>query len=187
MNASQNYQGLYGYPLGATDLKVVRRKPGNEARVHDFMPAAHWPADKHKLLIFYPESFTPVCESELHELPDWVEAFAELDIFVAAACVDAPERIAEWLNTEEKLLKADYPIFSSRQLPEQLQVLLQTGRSKRASVFLMSNGEVIRQEHFFKVSRSLAELHRMAWGFVKGEKHAETCRPPTNTKKRGAK
>lgn len=173
-----NYQGLYGYPLSATDLKVVRRRPGNAARVHDFMPAGHWPANKNKLVIFFPEAFTPVCQSELGELVDWVEHFEALDFHVVAASTDAPETIAEWFNTEEKLRSANYPIFSSRILPEKLGITLQNGRAKRASVFLTDNGEIIRNEHFFKVGRSMAELHRMAWGFTKSEYHADSWENP---------
>lgn len=178
MDAASNYQGTWGYPLGATDLKVVRRKAGNHTQVHDFMPAAHWPANQNKLIIFFPEAFTPVCQTELGELVDWIEHFEELGFFVAAASVDAPQVIQEWFNTEEKLKGAKYPVFSSRMLPEKLGILLQNGRSKRASVFFMDNGEIVRNEHLFKVGRSLAELHRMAWGYTKSEYHADTWANP---------
>jgi len=175
----ENYQGIYGYPLGAADLVVVERDSKElNAEPRAFAPGLHWPPNTHKIILFYPESMTPVCETELAELVYWQQHFATLGFMVYAACTDAPETIAEWFNSEEKLLNATYPILSSRMLPEKLQLTLQNGRAKRATVFLTAAGEVVKQEHFFRVGRSLVELHRMAYGYVNNELNANTWVEP---------
>jgi len=134
-----------------------------KGRVTDFSKDAHWPVDKHKLLIFFPESFTPVCESELGQLESWLGKFADEDTFVAAACTDPPESVAEWFRVDEKLKDATFPIFCSHELARSFGVLDPSLRAKRATVLITTEGETIRQEHLFKTGRSLKELYRTVY------------------------
>src|SRR5687767_11030658 len=88
--------------LGVTNIQVIE---GNE--VHRI---AHedWPPDKHKLLIFVPEAFTPVCASELGAMNAWHEHFQGLGCELIAACVDSPARLLDWFNTEELIADPRY-------------------------------------------------------------------------------
>lgn len=148
-------------PLLASDLQVVA---AGEVRPFE---ASDWPADKHKLLIFYPEVFTPVCGSELGALNEWLSRFAELDCVVIAATSDPPEAVADWYRREELLNGLACLTFSSYLLPARL-ALVDRGRAKRASVFVTKDNEIVKQEHFSKVGRSLADLHRQLWAYTQG-------------------
>lgn len=136
-----------------------------------------WSPDKHKLLLFYPETFTPVCASELGALNQWLPAFYELNCTVIAVCSDPAEAIADWYRHDEQLLTLQCLTFSSYLLPARLG-LVQSGRAKRASVFIMQDGTVLKQEHFHKVGRSLAELHRMLYGYTTDSYCAEGWQSP---------
>src|SRR4051812_11308742 len=94
-----------GPPLNASDLMVVDRQA-----VRAFEPA-DWPVDKHKLVLFYPQTFTPVCMSELGAINQWLPSFAELDCVVIAACADSAEAIADWYQQEPRLQDLGCPTF----------------------------------------------------------------------------
>jgi alkyl hydroperoxide reductase subunit AhpC len=144
--------------FGAGDVIVLQGGQRHKLTAED------WPNDKHKLIVFIPEAFTPVCATELGALNGWYDVFQELGCELMAACVDSPDRLQAWLDEEPQLADARYKMLSSYLLPLQLGVL-DNGRAKRASVFVMKDGQVVKQEHFDKVGRSLAELHRMLYGY----------------------
>lgn len=133
-----------------------------------FDKSRHWPVGKHKLVIFFPEAFTPVCESELGELQGFIKAFEKEDTFVAAACTDPIADVREWFRVDSDLKGSTFPVFSSYRLAREMGVLDPSLRAKRASVFVMTSGETVVQEYFFKVSRSLNELHRQVYAFNHG-------------------
>lgn len=165
-------QGVQGSRLfGAGDISVLQE--GNRHR----FTAADWPADKHKLIIFVPEAFTPVCETELGALNAWYDAFQKLDCELYAASTDPIVRMEDWIGTEPLLSNPKYRILSSYLLPMQLG-LLEDGRAKRSSVFVTRDGEVVKMEHFDKVGRSMAELHRMLHGYTTDSYCAEGWTSP---------
>lgn len=158
-------------PLNANDIKVV-----DSREVRDYRPS-DWPTGKHKLLIFFPEIWTPVCQTELGAINKWAAAFMELDCALIAACTDPALAIADWYNEEPLLRDLDCLTFSSYLLPARLG-LIDQGRVKRSSVFIISDGQVVKQEHFPNVGRSFAELHRMLYGFTTGSYCAEGWQSP---------
>jgi len=139
--------------------------------------AAEWNLDTIKLLVFVPESFTPVCASEIGALQFWYERFAELGCEVIVCCPDGPQKIAEWYSSEESLSAFKGRTFSSFMLPLSLG-LIDDGRCRRASVFVMPDGEMVRQEHFDKVGRSFEELHRMLYAYTTDSYCAEGWKSP---------
>jgi alkyl hydroperoxide reductase subunit AhpC len=153
-------------PMHANDLQVVEHNKIRPFNVDD------WPADKHKLLVFYPQTFTPVCRTELGAINQWVKPFAALDCMLIAACTDQASAIADWYRHEALLHDLDCLTFSSYLLPVRLG-LVDGNRAKRSSVFVMADGEIIKQEHFARVGRSFAELHRMLYGYTTGSYCAE--------------
>lgn len=142
-----------------------------------FSQETHWSTDTHKLLIFIPEAFTPVCSTELGAMGRWQTEFEKLGCELILICTDPAERLLDWICSEPQLADASYKLFSSVVVPERLG-LLKDGRSKRASVFVMTDGEVVKQEHFDKVGRSFAELHRMLYGYTTGSYCAEGWKGP---------
>lgn len=161
------------WPLNANDLLVVDH---NEVRQYN---AEDWPADKHKLIIFFPETFTPVCQSELGALNQWVDAFAELNCVLIAACSDPALAIKDWYEQEPLLNDLHCLTFASYLLPARLG-LVENGRAKRSSVFVMADGSIVKQEHFHKVGRSFAELHRMLYGYTTDSYCAEGWTSPAD-------
>lgn len=160
-------------PLMANDIQVI-----DHLALRPVIPE-DWQADKHKLIIFYPQTFTPVCQSELGALNKWLPAFAELGCEVIAACTDPAEAIKDWYEQEPLLRDLECLTFSSYLLPTRLG-LIDGGRVKRASVFVMADGTVIKQEHFSTVGRSFAELHRMLHGYSTGSYCAEGWLSPAD-------
>jgi alkyl hydroperoxide reductase subunit AhpC len=157
--------------LGATDIQVIEN---GQVRA---LAAEDWPPDMQKLLIFIPEAFTPVCQSELGAMNDWCDRFQDLGCELIAACVDSPARLLDWFATEPLLANPSYKTFSTYQLLLMLN-LLENGRSKRASVFIAKNGEIVKQEYPLKVGRSFEELHRMVWAYTTGSYCAEGWQSP---------
>lgn len=174
MNAITSPQEIY--PFKANDIQVVEYD--GEYKVRNF-EASDWNNDRHKLLILYPQTFTPVCHTELGALKDWVPEFDKLDCDVIAVCTDNVVSISDWYSQEDSLKEPNFKTFSSYLLPSRLN-LLDNGRCKRASVFVTKSGEVVKQEHFMKVGRSLAELHRMLYGYTTDSYCAENWQSPAD-------
>ncbi len=143
------------------------------------MTAPQWGIDTHKLLVFIPEAFTPVCATEVGALDFWYDRFQELGCEVIVCCTDSPHRMVEWYNHEEAFTRRKFRTFSSYLLPLNLG-LIEEGRAKRASVFITTAGEIIKQEHFAKVGRSFAELHRMLYGYTTASYCAEGWQSPAD-------
>lgn len=160
-------------PMQANDLQVVVR---GEIRA---FTATDWPADRHKLLIFYPQTFTPVCQSELGAINDWLPKFDELGCTIIAATADPAGAVVDWYTQEPLLADLQCLTFSSYLLPARLGTA-EGGRTKRASVFVMADGTIVKQEHFPTVGRSFAELHRMLYGYTTSSYCAEGWLPPVN-------
>lgn len=167
-----NFGGNEALPMMANDIEVIDQ---NEIRQFN---AADWPEGKHKLLIFYPQTFTPVCMSELGAINQWLDAFAELNCVLIAACTDAADTIKDWYEGSS-MGDQHCLTFSSYLLPSRLG-LVDNGRVKRSSVFVMADGQVVKQEHFARVGRSFAELHRMLYGHSTGSYCAEGWTNPAD-------
>lgn len=161
------------YPFNAKDIWVVE-----DGSMHPFIEA-DWSNDRHKLLVFIPETFTPVCQTELGAINDWIKPFDELNCDIIAAGTDSANSFSDWYNEEPLLANPKFKTFASYLLPGQLG-LLDGGRVKRASVFVTAEGEVVKQEHFKKVGRSFAELHRMLYGYVQDSYCAEGWKSPVD-------
>jgi alkyl hydroperoxide reductase subunit AhpC len=160
-------------PYKASDIFVLDNKQVRKLSKED------WSKDRHKLLLFFPEVFTPVCSSEMGALKEWIEPFNELGVDVFAATADPIHAVKDWYEQEEAIRDPNYKIISSYLLTTRLGVLL-NGRAKRASVFITSDGDVVVQEHFLKVGRSLAELHRMMYGYTQDSYCAEGWTSPAD-------
>jgi peroxiredoxin (alkyl hydroperoxide reductase subunit C) len=155
------------------DIQVIENGHTRPLNAKDWSPATH------KLLIFIPEAFTPVCKSELGAMNEWYDRFQELGCELIAAGVDAPARMLDWFDTEELIANPRYRTFSTYQLPLALNIL-ENGRSKRAGVFIAKDGEIVKQEYPSKVGRSFAELHRMVWAYTTGSYCAEGWESPAD-------
>lgn len=160
-------------PFGAGDIQVL--EGGNTRK----LTAEDWSPDRHKLVIFFPQTFTPVCQTELGALNDWVDAFDALDCDVFVATTDPIHAVKDWFEQEEALANPRYKALSSYILPTRLNIL-NAGRVKRASVFVTKERDVVVQEHFLKVGRSLKELHRMLYGYTTGSYCAEGWEDPSD-------
>lgn len=163
--------GFDKYPLRATDIQIVEN---NEVRNYT---EADWDNNKHKLLIFIPEAFTPVCQTELGAIRHWHDEFAKLNCELIAVASETPHRMLDWYKEEETLNDLPGKTFTTYLLPNRLG-LVNNGRVKRSSVFIMQDGEVVKQEHFEKVGRSFAELHRMLYGYTTDSYCAEGWNSP---------
>jgi alkyl hydroperoxide reductase subunit AhpC len=150
-------------PFAARDIMIY--EPFNDA-VRKFN-ADDWSGDRHKLLLFFPETFTPVCQTEMGALNQWVEEFDKLGVDVFGATTDPIHAVKDWYEQDDVLRGSNYRVISSYILTSRLGIL-NNGRSKRASVFITKEGDVVIQEHFLKVGRSIAELHRMMHGYTTG-------------------
>lgn len=146
-------------PLGAADVMVYS---GGEVQK---LSKEDWNEDRHKLILFFPETFTPVCTTEMGAINDWVQAFDELGVDVFGATADPIHAVKDWYESEELLANPNYKVLSSYILPTRLNIM-NNGRVKRASVFITKTGDVIVQEHFLKVGRSLKELHRTMFAYT---------------------
>lgn len=171
--ASVKRQDLLNPPYLANDIKVYQN-----GLMRGFIQSRDFPTDKHKLIIFYPKSNTPVCETELGALEKWRPEFEKLGFHLVAACIDYVPVTHKWFTTEEMLKDAKYPVLSSRLLPQKLGLLRSDGSLRRSSVFITKDGEMVKMEHFERVGRSLAELHRMAYAYTQDSYCAEGWKSP---------
>lgn len=124
-----------------------------------------WKQNRNKLLLFYPETNTPVCQSEMGAINDWIEKFDELNCDVYSVTTDHIGLVKQWYEEEESLNNPKYLALSSYLLPARIGIL-NGNRSKRASVIITTSGDTIVQEHFMKVGRSISELHRNLFGYI---------------------
>jgi peroxiredoxin (alkyl hydroperoxide reductase subunit C) len=166
-----NSKALMYPPLNATDIAVYDGETVSQLRPSD------WPSNRHKLLLFYPETFTPVCSTEMGAINYWVDKFDELGCDIYSVTTDSIYSVKEWYESEESLTNPQYKALSSFILPHRLNIL-NGARTKRASVIITSGGDVIKQEHFLRVGRSMAELHRMLYAYNTGSYCAEGWQSP---------
>lgn len=162
-------------PYGAADMMVYNPQERSTRR---FAPS-DWQEERHKLILFFPETFTPVCQSEMGNLNDWVEEFDKLGCDIFAATSDPIHAVKDWYESEESLADSNYRVISSYILPQRLN-LIDGGKAKRASVFMMKTGDVVIQEHFLKVGRSLKELHRMLYAYTQDSYCGEGWTDPSS-------
>lgn len=157
--------------FNATDIQVY-----HQGETHRFI-AEDWNNDKHKLILFFPKTFTPVCQTEMGALNKWLPEFEKLNCEVYGATADPIHLVQSWYESDEALQDTEYKVLSSYQLPSKLG-LMSNGTVKRSSVFVMNDGEIVKQEHFEKVGRSIAELHRMLFGYSTDSYCAEGWQNP---------
>lgn len=162
------------YPFKARDINVI----GADGSISKFV-SDDWNNNVHKLLVVIPEAFTPVCQTELGAMSGWADEFQKLDCQLIAVCSDPVPKLMDWFQQEESLSERNWPTFSSYDLPSKLG-LIRNGRTKRASVFITDEGEVVKQEHFDKVGRSFVELHRQMYAYTTGEYCGEGWQDPSD-------
>lgn len=160
-------------PFRATDIMVLENSDIRKFNSDD------WSPDRHKLLLFFPETFTPVCETEMGALNDWVEEFDKLDVDVFGATADPIHAVKDWYETEESLKNPKYKVLSTYILPTRLNIL-NNGKVKRSSVFITKEKDLVIQEHFMKVGRSIKELHRMMYAYTTDSYCAEGWEDPSH-------
>jgi len=167
------YQSVENPPFAATDIMVYDQ--GNVRRFYQ----DDWNPDRHKLILFFPETFTPVCSTEMGNLDAWIEAFDSLGVDVYGATTDPIHAVQDWYDSEPSLKNTRYKVLSTYILASRLGIL-NGGRAKRASVFITKEGDVVVQEHFLKVGRSIKELHRTYYGYVQDSYCAEGWEDPSD-------
>lgn len=150
------------YPFGARDIQVIE---GTEPRR---FKAEDWPADKHKLLILLPEIFTPTCTDQITGMKKWYDEFQKFECEMILLMSDSVSGMLDWFNGEELLQDRPYKAFSSYMLLNRLS-MLNNGRAKRGAIFVMKDGETVKQEAFGKVAPSFAELHRVLYAYSTGD------------------
>lgn len=158
-------------PLNSADVMVY---DGTESRA---LTHEDWSHDRHKLLLFYPETFTPVCESEMGAIEQWLQFFDEQNCDVYSVTADNINLVESFYK--ESFQGANYLALSSLTLPTRLGIM-NNGRVKRASVFITTAGEVLVQEHFMLVGRSLKELHRTIYAYNTGSYCGEGWQDPSD-------
>lgn len=162
-------------PFSATDIQVFNPEDGTTRRFNE----SDFASDRHRLFLFFPETFTPVCQTEMGNLNDWVAEFDKLGVDVYGATTDPIHAVKDWYTQEEILKDSKYKVISSYMLPSRLGIT-NGGKAKRASVFMTMEGDVVIQEHFLKVGRSIKELHRMMYGYVQDSYCAEGWQDPSD-------
>jgi alkyl hydroperoxide reductase subunit AhpC len=163
-NKTQGYSqpgALTNPPFNASDIHLLENNNIRKFSQND------WSNTSHKLLLFFPEIFTPVCTTEMGALPKWIEHFKSQNTDVFAVTTDNINAVQDWYNTEPALSDVNYPVLSSYILTTRLNLIHQ-GRAKRASVFISKDGEVVIHEYPMKVGRNIAELHRMIYAYNTG-------------------
>ena len=153
-------------PLQSNDIYVL---DNGETRLFN---QGDWPSEMHKLILFFPEVNTPVCSTEMGVLHEWVPKFRELGVEVYAATTDNIGAVKEWYESNDELSSYNYKVMSTFLLPSRLKIL-NNGRAKRASVFITRENDLIIQEHFLKVGRSIEELYRTYHAYTTGSYCAE--------------
>ena len=139
--------------------------------------SSDWSKNRHKLLLFFPETFTPVCGSEMGSLNKWIPSFTSQDCDVFAVTTDPIHAVQDWYENEEALKDPNYRVLSSYLLTSRLGVM-RNGKAKRSNVFISNTGEVVIQEYPSKVGRSFEELHRMIYAYNTGSFCAENWKSP---------
>ncbi len=162
-------------PYGATDVMVYDPISQSTSRLQP----TDWRDDRHNLILFFPETFTPVGESEMGNLNDWVVEFDKLGCDVYAATTDPIHAVKDWYQSEDGLKGSTYPVLSSYILPQRIGII-NSGRAKRASVFITTTGDVVVQEHFLKVGRNLKELHRTMYAYTQDSYCGEGWEDPSD-------
>lgn len=162
---------LQPYIFNANDIKVSDGETATKLKPED------WPDDKDKLLIFIPEVGTPVCQTELGAINKWYDEFQKLGCVLIVSHTGSAESMIHWQKDESTLNNPKYKSFASFLLPSRLG-LIQNGQLKRASVFITKEGEIVKQEHFFKVGRSFEELHRQYWAYTQDSYCGEGWKSP---------
>lgn len=160
-------------PFRAADIMVL-----DNGTTRKFS-ATDWSPERNKLILFFPETFTPVCQTEMGALNDWVEEFDKLNCDVFGATADPIHAVKDWYETEEALKDPKYKVLSTYILPTRLNIL-NNGKAKRASVFITVDGDMVIQEHFMKVGRSIKELHRMMYAYTQDSYCAEGWEDPSD-------
>ena len=73
------------------ELKDQTNRP---VRLSDYL------GKKHVVIVFYPLSFTGVCEGEMCQIRDSIETFRNNDVETLAISVDAPPTHARWAHEQ---------------------------------------------------------------------------------------
>lgn len=164
---------LESNPYKADDIFVLEN--GDIRRFN----SSDWSNNKHKLLLFFPETYTPVCMSEMGALNKWIPSFNEQNTDVFAITADPIHAVKDWYDEEEALKDPSYRVLSSYLLTSRLGVM-NNGKAKRCNVFISNVGEVVVQEYPMKVGRSFEELHRMIYAYNTDSYCAEGWKSPSD-------
>lgn len=156
-----NKKANFSPPYNASDISVY---DNGLIRAFD---NSDWNQDRYKLLLFYPETNTPVCESEMGALNNWIDKFNDLNCDVFSVTTDHIGLVKQWYEEDDLLKNPKYKALSSYHLPSRIGIL-NGNRAKRASVIITPDSDVIVIEHFMKVGRNIAELHRTIFAHSTG-------------------
>jgi alkyl hydroperoxide reductase subunit AhpC len=153
-----HFEALQHPPFNANDVQIYSQGELRRLGPQD------WPDGRHKLLLFVPGLETPMC-SDFDLLGDWVKEFDKLDCDLYLASSDQAHIVKDMADAHPTIGPSGIKVLSSYLLPTRLGIM-HNGRSMHASVFITKEADVVTQQHFLKVGRSLSELHRMLFAYT---------------------
>lgn len=128
------------------------------------------PKGKWIVLVFYPRSFTGVCNSEVKAYSDEFEKIKKLGADVLAISTDSPFVHQAWLKSD--LPEVKYPVLAdtTHEVSRHYGVLADNGAALRATFIIDPEGKVMHESvNFFTVGRSVLETTRVLSALQTGQ------------------
>ncbi len=122
------------------------------------------------VVLFYPRSFTGVCESEIKGFAQEFEKFKKKGAHIIAISTDSPFVHKAWIAKDIPNMK--FPILAdvTHQVSSTYGVLADNGAALRATFIINPEGIVVHESvNFFQVGRSTEEAYRLLCAFQTGE------------------
>ncbi|MGV8084857.1 MAG: peroxiredoxin [Candidatus Bilamarchaeum sp.] len=121
------------------------------------------------VILFYPRSFTGVCQSEIKGFADEFEKFKKKGVHLLAVSTDSPFVHQAWIAKDIPNMK--FPVLAdvTHQVAKMYDVLADNGAALRATFIINPEGLVVHESvNFFHVGRSTAEAERLLSAFQSG-------------------
>ena len=121
------------------------------------------------IILFYPRSFTGVCESEIKGFAQEYDKFKKKGVHLVAISTDSPFVHKAWIAKDIPNMK--FPILAdvTHDVARMYGVLASNGAALRATFILNPEGLVVHESiNFFPVGRSTEEAHRLLSAFQTG-------------------
>jgi alkyl hydroperoxide reductase subunit AhpC len=136
------------------------------------------------VLFFYPRDFTFVCPTEIEEFAELHEEFTKEKAVVLGASTDSYFSHKAWFETDERLLKVDYPVLAdtAHNIARAYGILLENGAALRGTFIIDPEG-VLRhsQVNDLDVGRNTHETLRLLRAFRTGDLCPSSWNPGDET------